>query len=43
LYPLGPFKNFLSGKRFEYQNTLQKKVAKYSMFLGKEHYSEGMF
>jgi hypothetical protein len=30
-------------KKFEDQNTLQKTVAKYFTFLGKEHYCEGMF
>jgi hypothetical protein len=42
-YLFGPFKNFLSGKRFEDQNALQKTVVQYFTSLGKEHYREGMF
>jgi hypothetical protein len=42
-YLFGPFKNFLSGKRFEGQNTLQKTVVQYFTSLGKEQYHEGMF
>jgi histone-lysine N-methyltransferase SETMAR len=42
-YLLGPFKNFLSGKRFEDQNALQKTIVQYLTFHGKEHYHEGMF
>jgi hypothetical protein len=42
-YLFRPFKNFLSGKRFEDQNTLQKTVVQYFKSLGKEHYHEGMF
>jgi hypothetical protein len=33
-YLFEPFKNFLSGKTFDYQNTLQK--MQYFTFLGKE-------
>jgi hypothetical protein len=42
-YLFGPFKNFLSGKRFQDQRTLQKIVVQYFTSLGKEHYHEGMF
>jgi hypothetical protein len=42
-YLFGPFKNFLSGKRYEDQNTLQKTVVQYVTSLGKEHYREGLF
>jgi histone-lysine N-methyltransferase SETMAR len=42
-YLFEPFKNILSGKRFEDQNTLQKTVVQYFTSLGKEHYREGMF
>jgi histone-lysine N-methyltransferase SETMAR len=42
-YLFGPFKNFLSGKRFEDQNTLQKTVVQYVISLGKEHYHKEMF
>jgi histone-lysine N-methyltransferase SETMAR len=41
-YLFGPFKNFLSRKRFEDQNTLQKTVVQYFTSLGREHYHEGM-
>jgi hypothetical protein len=43
LYLFGPVKNFLLGKGFENQNSLQKTVAQYFTTLGKEHYHEGMF
>jgi hypothetical protein len=39
----GTFQNFLLGKRFEDQNTLQKTVLQYFTSLGKEHYCDGMF
>jgi hypothetical protein len=42
-YNFWPFKNFLSGKRFEDKNTLQKTVVQYFISLGKEHYRGGMF
>jgi hypothetical protein len=42
-YLLRPFKNFLSRKRFDDQNALQKTVVQYFTSLGKEHYCEGMF
>jgi hypothetical protein len=41
-YLFRPFKNVLSGKRFEHQNALQKTVVWYFTFFGKEHYREGM-
>jgi hypothetical protein len=42
-YLFRPFKNFLSRKRFEDQNALQKTVVRYFTSLGKEYYCEGMF
>jgi hypothetical protein len=42
-YLFGQFKNFLSGKRFEDQNTLQKRDVQYFTSLGKEYHREGMF
>jgi hypothetical protein len=36
-YLFRPFKNFLSGKRIEAQNTLQEMVVQYFTSLGKEH------
>jgi hypothetical protein len=42
-YLFGPFMDFLSGKRFEGQNTIQKTVVQYFKSLGKEHYCEGVF
>jgi histone-lysine N-methyltransferase SETMAR len=43
LYLFKPFKNFLSGKSFEGQNTMQKTIVQYFTSLGKEHYREGIF
>jgi hypothetical protein len=42
-YLFGPFKNFLSRKRFKDQNAFQKTVVQYFTSLGMEHYREGMF
>jgi hypothetical protein len=42
-YLYGPFKHFLSGKRFEDQTALQKTVVQYFTSLGNEHYHEGTF
>jgi hypothetical protein len=42
-YIFGPFKNILSGKRFEDQHALQKTVGQYFTSLGKELYCEEMF
>jgi hypothetical protein len=41
-YLFGPFKNYLSGRRFDDQNTLQTTVVRYFTSLGKKHYHEGM-
>jgi histone-lysine N-methyltransferase SETMAR len=37
------FRNFLSGKRIEDQNALQKTVVQYYTSLGKKHYLEETF
>jgi hypothetical protein len=42
-YLFRPFKNFLSGKRFNDKNALQKTAVQYFTSLGKEHNCEGIF
>jgi hypothetical protein len=41
-YLFGPFKNFLSEKRFDDQNSLQLTVVRYFTSLVKKHYCEAM-
>jgi histone-lysine N-methyltransferase SETMAR len=42
-YLFGPLKNFILGKIFEDQNSLQETVVQYFTSPGKEHYNKGMF